>query len=738
MRGHRDAEIERRSKQKTPPGGKALQRLFAYLRRRDPAMRESVAAALVLPGAGQTARKPRPRAAAKSFAAALSKAAAGLSKGRGRARRAATRGVAGPPSAAPPWHPLGPSVIPNGQTYGSNLINVIGRVACIAIDPKNPQHVLLGAAGGGIWESKNAGAAWSPCTDNMPSLAIGAIAFDPGNAARVYAGSGEGNFYYNLGAGVYQSTNGGTNWSVLAAAPFLGAGFYDLVVDPHNPQILYAATTQGFFKSVNSGGSWKQTRNAVCWDISVHPGGGTVELLAAFADGLFVSTNGGSSFTPVALPGKPAGAWTRLAVDRVTASPDVAYVFGAAGSRAFLWRRTGTAWASVTPPGSPSPMNLQQAWYDWYVACPPDNTQRVFLGAIDGFRGDLAGKVWKWTDITTQGPDSIHPDQHCLTFSPGNSNIIYAGSDGGIFRSANSGASWTALNSGLGITEMEYIAGDPTTPKWLMAGTQDNGTIGFTGTSVWKQIAQGDGGDCGVNQLNPSVIYHSYYGVSLERSVNKGGSWSPMNPPSLASLFYPPVEVFGGTVAIGAASLLVTRNGIPPWTTVPLGLTGNEVPSAMRDIDANNILVGTTTGRMLRLSWTGSAWSKTQLASPASRYISCIAVDPSNPQRFWVTISQVGGPSVYRSDNAGTSWINCSAALPKIPMNAVAVDPANYKRVWVAADVGVYETLNLGGSWAVFGSGLPNAMAADLLFHKQARVLFCATRNRGAWAIAVP
>ena len=103
-----------------------------------------------------------------------------------------------------------------------------------------------------------------------------------------------------------------------------------------------------------------------------------------------------------------------------------------------------------------------------------------------------------------------------------------------------------------------------------------------------------------------------------------------------------------------------------------------------------------------------------------------------------MTLSQVGGGLVYRSDNAGATWVDCTAGLPAIPMNSVVVDPANFKRVWVAADVGVYQTVNLGASWTNFSAGLPNAMAADLLFHKQDRMLICATRNRGVWAINIP
>src|SRR5262249_1644644 len=131
-------------------------------------------------------------------------------------------------------------------------------------------------------------------------------------------------------------------------------------------------------------------------------------------------------------------------------------------------------------------------------------------------------------------------------------------------------------------------------------------------------------------------------------------------------------------------------------------------------------------------------WKKTLLTTPASRYISCIAVDPSNAQRYWVTFSEVDGGHVFRSDDAGATWANRSTGLPKISMNAVVADPANFKRVCDAADVGVYQTLDGGTTWTAFANGLPMAIAADLLFHKQDRVLICATRNRGAWAVSIP
>ena len=737
-----------------PKGGKALQRLLTYLAERDPPLIADVVDPVVLaraarprvgpaqPG-GKRSRSARPRtrrtpAAARAFAAAIAKAARKVSasqRGARRAKRARRARAAVTAPGSTTWTSIGPSNIPNGQTYGSARVDVIGRVSSLAIDPGDSKHLLCGSANGGIWESKDDGATWAVRTDQMPSLAIGAVTFDPHDPKRVYAGSGEGNFYANLGAGVYRSTDGGTTWTVLATAPFVGVGFYDLVVDPVDKTILYAATTHGLYVSVNSGASWSRKRPLKCWDITVHPAGGTVELLAAFSDGLFASANSGNTFAAVALPSSPAAAWDRLAVDRVAAAPDFAYAFGCAGGAAHLWRRAGTTWSKITPLPA---MNVTQAWYDWYVAASPTDRAQVYLGAIDTFRGSLSGTTWTWKNITTQGMNSIHPDQHSLTFAPDSSRVIYAGNDGGVYRSKNSGSTWTALNRGLGITEVEYLASDPNTWKWLMAGTQDNGTMRFVGDTEWDHIADGDGGDCGVNQLNPNEVYHSYYNVSLERSNNKGNTWTWLAPPAVSSLFYPPVEISGATAAIGGVSLVITRTGGPPWTTVSLGLPSGDGASAMRAIDANTFLIGTTKGRMLRAAWNGTNWTVTNLTSPAARYISCIAIDPANPSRVWVTLSQLGGGRVFRSEDAGATWIDCTAGLPPIPINSVVVDPANYKRVWVSADVGVYQTVNLGASWTNFSAGLPNAVAADLLFHKQDRMLICGTRNRGVWVINVP
>ena len=350
MRSKRDLKINRQVRQKipSPAGGKALRRLFTYLAERDSSLNLEVVRTLVIPKAtipkfvlpkrtnlaaaarvlAAPARKRRGAPAAKSLGAAISKAAMALSRAPGRPVRKRV-GMAEHVAAPLVWQPIGPDHIPNGQTYGTNRVDVIGRVSSIAIDPGNAKHILLGSAGGGIWESKDSGANWRPRTDKMPSLAIGAVVFDPRNRKRVYAGSGEGNFYASRGAGVYRSIDGGTTWAVQASAPFVGVGFYDLVVDPKTRSILYAATTNGFYKSTNRGSTWSLKRAGRCWDISVHPGGGKIELLAAFQDGVFASTNGGNTFTAVTLPSTPSAPWI-LACNRPSRD--------GAGRRLCVWR----------------------------------------------------------------------------------------------------------------------------------------------------------------------------------------------------------------------------------------------------------------------------------------------------------------------------------------------------------------------------------------------------------------
>jgi hypothetical protein len=648
----------------------------------------------------------------------------------------------GPPTPfGPQWRSCGPSTVTNGQTYGATRINASGRVSALAVDPSRPTHALAGAANGGVWETFNRGASWAPRTDFARTLTVGALAFDPVAPATAYCGTGEGDWWSYLGVGVMRSTDGGTTWTTLCTTPFVGDGFYSLVVDPTNRMRLFAGTRGGLWVSTDGGVTWTRRRTQATWSISLS---GT-EVLAASRDGLFRSTNHGGTWNAVALPGAPAG-FQRLGVAIAPSDPGVAYAWGAStAGGGFLWRRAGGTWTSI---GIPPGVSVGQAWYDWYVAVAPDQATQVYCGAIDIHRGTLSGGTWTWVNLSskTSGGNSIHPDQHSIAFEPARPATVYAGCDGGVYRSDDRGINWVHCNNGLQITEFEYLAHNIGVSRWLIGGTQDNGTNRWTGPPSWEHVGDADGGDCGVNRTNPQVVFHSRQNWALFRSSTGGafGSWSNVTPARPAGegvgLFYPPVEcsaTTGNTIAMGGRSLYVSRDLGTTWTR--FGYPAAGVASALYIPDADTVLVGLTDGRIYRTRFSGGAWSTlAALTTPRTgAFISDLHAERGGTGRIWATSTRVGGGRVFLSDDGGTSWTDRTAGLPGLPINAVEVDSANRSRIWVGADLGVYQSVDAGATWSDFSASLPNAYVGDLVFHPHARVLRAGTRNRGAWEIPV-
>ncbi|MGV8896185.1 MAG: WD40/YVTN/BNR-like repeat-containing protein [Rhodoglobus sp.] len=656
--------------------------------------------------------------------------------------------VMGPPTGSGPrWQSIGPHTVTNGQTYGSSRVNVSGRLSAVAVDPGQPTHVLAGSANGGVWESRDAGASWIPRTDYQATLSVGALAFDPNNGAIAYCGTGEGAWwgYTYLGNGILRSTDGGASWTSLCTTPFVGLGFFQIAVDRTNGQRLYAATTGGLFVSTDGGTTWTRRRSGVCWSVSLDPGG--AEALAACRDGLFRSTDNGTTWTSVTLAGAPTS-FFRFAVSIAPSNPAVAYGWGAQlnsdqSVTTLLWRRSGGTWSTVAPP---SDVSGNQAWYDWYVAAAPDRDTQVYLGAIDMHRGDFVRRRWAWTNLSSkQAGDSIHPDQQSIAFAPGLPNTVYAGNDGGLFRSPDRGITWVSCNNGLVISEFEYIAQDVGTSRFVIGGTQDNGTNRWLGPSSWEHVGDADGGDCGVNRSLPTTLVHTRQNGTMLRSTTGGalGAWSFVTPPRPAGegtgLFYVPVEYSvsgGGTVALGGLALYVSRDNATNWTRLAYPAAGTA--SALYVPDPDTVIVGLTDGRVLRTRFAGGMWSvPVALTAPRSAWISDLHATPGAGGRLWATSSAINGGRVFRSDDGGATWTDRSAGLPNIPITAVAVDDANSNRVWVGADLGVYQSTDGGATWSAYSNGLPTAYIGDLIFHPHARVLRAGTRNRGVWQIPV-
>jgi hypothetical protein len=391
----------------------------------------------------------------------------------------------------PRWRPLGPFAIPHGRTAGSgpgSRPRVAGRVAAVAVDPRDPRHLLAGAGAGGIWESGDGGLGWRPRTDDQPSLAVGAVAFAPGDPAVVYAGTGQGELLAALGVGLLRSGDGGATWRLLGAPELLGAGFHDLLVDPGDAGRLLAATTAGLWASGDGGGGWERRLAGRSWAVSAGTGG---ELLAGGEHGLHRSEDGGATWQRVALPSPPGG-FDRVAVAH-GAGGQVAYVFAAGDGVGHLWRREH-AGAPFDPVKPPADLQSQRAWHAWACAADPGDPEVVWLGAFGLHRGARGrdGR-WSWVDLAARpAGDRLPPAQHAVVFAPGDPGTLYVANDGGLFRSPDGGRSWQSLSTGLAVAEVDHLADYPDHPAWLLAAAGELGTLRYEGTEVWFRVEGSD------------------------------------------------------------------------------------------------------------------------------------------------------------------------------------------------------------------------------------------------------
>jgi photosystem II stability/assembly factor-like uncharacterized protein len=653
----------------------------------------------------------------------------------------------------PAWRELGPTLVPHGQTYGSGAgsnPSVSGRCCGIVVDRSNSRHLVLCSAGGGLWGSRDAGATWAPLTDRQPTLVMGAVAQAPSAPHVMYAATGDGDSQLPYGVGLLRSADAGATWNLVPSAALTGVCAYDLAVDPVDALHVFIASTAALHVSADGGKTVRSAIDDNCWSVSVHPTK-PLEVLAACAGGLMRSVDGGNRWSRVGLPSTSAStAFSRLEVCHAPSNPEVVFVAGCVGERPLLWRRASFGGA-FTAERAPGDMNVSQAWYDWNLHVAPHDANLVYWGAVELYRGKRGSNGMAWSNISSRtNGDSIHPDQHFVGFDPNEPRVIYACNDGGVFRSPDGGDHWKSLNPGLGITEFEFLAQLDSVPDWLLGGTQDNGSLASAGPLQWDQVALGDGGDCAaIDRGAASICYHSFYDMPVERAAALGPrafAWtdvSPKVPEGYAAQFYPPLEARGSQVAKAGATLWVSADEGKHWDEVELPTSGAADPdlaSAMHFLGDGVILLGTMRGAFYRISRGSGTWaaaSVVTLSSPRrGAYLSDMATVVSG-RTLWVTSSTTGGGHVFRSTDAGKTWVDRSANLPDIAVNAIVVDPKDSKRIYLATDQGVWRSTNAGVSWSAFSNGLPNVIVGDLILHAGGRRLLAGTRSRGAWELSL-
>lgn len=548
--------------------------------------------------------------------------------------------------------------------------------------------------------------------------------------------------------GVYKSSDGGANWTLLNL-PLTSNG------SRHCPNDIEIGV---------DGTIWVSTTNS--W--SFGNGGGKI----------FSSTDGGITFVDKYTVTN--GARTEIEVSNTTANK--VYVLSEIDAVApstievtMLLTNDGfnTAPTLLTLPTGNETREItygftgQQAFYDLMIESDPSNDQILYVGGIDLYRSANGGNSWVTISDWTS---NVHSDQHAMTFKPNNSNVAIFGNDGGVYFSGNlsaTGTPATSRNNGFNVTQFHSVAVAPTgatggnlVNDYFSAGAQDNGTnyFGSVGPGVNPSVESqgGDGGTTVFDQGADKYYISSYvYNVNINYRSTSGTVRAISNDAgsSANGAFYPAMALDSGldilyTDYSSGTSYIVRRytnlkSGIVTRTSITNALL-TASPTALKvspyTSGSTTLLVGTKNGKLLRatgINNTTGTW--TDITGPGFvGSISDVEYGLSNDEIF-VTFHNYGVTSIWYTSN-GTSatptWINKEGNLPDLPVKCILQNPLNTNEVIIGTDLGVWYTNNFSTSsptWNQSYNGMSNVKVPDMDLRNDNKV-YAATYGRGVFS----
>lgn len=684
------------------------------------------------------------------------------------------------------WLAIGPTKVTGGQT-ASVRGDVSGRVNSIAVHPTDPNIAYACGAQGGVWKTTNGGTSWTALSDNLPSLATGAVAIAASSPGVLYLGTGEANFSIDSywGAGIFKSVDSGATWSPTGPidpnrAPLNSAAIAQLVVHPTDPNTVIAAVgtflegnrlfSGGIYRSIDGGATWTRAlgtglpTGAVAGSDVLYDPADPNKVYAALGyvggsanNGVYKSTNGGASFTKLAggLPTTNVGR-INLAIARSNALVLYASVHNISTDQLLgIWRTGdgGTTWTQKNATGAGC---STQCWYDMALAVLPTDPNTVYFGGVTLFRSTNGASMFSNASLSSGTTGDLHADQHALVFSPSSTTQLWAGNDGGVWRTDNAAAAlpvnWVNRNSNLALLQFQSVAVPPADPNIVYGGTQDNGTNKYTGSDVWAHADDGDGGQTAVDFVTPSTVYHTFFGVSFRRSDTSGalGSWlAKQNGLNTLdrSEFYVPVEMDPTNAAVlylGTFRLYRTSSRGDSWATISPDLTLDPAdPNVIGDItaigvsrtDSNVIYVGSTSSQINVTSNLGGVWTNRKSPPLPNRQVLSLAVSPADANTAYAAYSGFDDPNsgfghVFRTTDRGVTWTNTTSNLPNIPVSQITIDPNAPQMIYLATDLGPYASTNGGQTWRHYAGGLPNVATFEIAV-QQPNLLFTASHGRG-------
>jgi hypothetical protein len=700
-----------------------------------------------------------------------------------------------------PWTSLGPT-------------NIGGRTLALALLPGNPDVIFAGSASGGLWKTVTGGVgpdAWDRIETGFPVTAVSTIATDPGDPdvmymppggtitsspikcdwmsrnrlpvagirrfrvllpvdlGYAYQGSDGGEFVRttrgSYGIGLLKSTDGGLTWTMsIDWRSAQTRGVWAVRIHPVDSNRLFAATTEGIYRSTNAGSTWELVLDRIlATDLRIHPVSPDTILAAcgnfgSVGHGIYRSLDGGTSWAQATV-GLP-GSWTgKTQLDIAPTSPDVAYASIAdtfAGRGLYRSTDAGGTWSLVNSTDYPQ----YQGWYSHYVRVSPFDVDFLYAGGIEIWRSTNGGaslserSEWQQVYFGTPppegpygGPQYAHADHHAAEPHPTDADIFFFASDGGVFKTTDGGDTFVGLNGGY--TTTQFYNGFSTSVSdsaFAMGGMQDNFTAIWEGSPAWRRVIGGDGAWTAIHSIDPDILWGGYQYLGIQISFNNGNNWQGYTPPrpgGEATAFIAPYVMAPSDPEIvyaGRTRVYKSTSTGGGWTAtngnVPLDGSNPALSMAISATSTDTVYAGTVPAsgraRVHRTTNGGTSWTDITGGLP-DRYPMDLAVDPTDSRIAYVVLSGFGESHLWRTSNAGITWNDIGASLPDVPATAVAVDPDYPAIIYFGNDLGVWVSPDAGTTWEPFDAGMPPALVNDLKVYAAGRKLRVATHGNGAW-----
>ncbi len=653
----------------------------------------------------------------------------------------------------PKWESIGPENIP-------------GRVLSLAINSKDTNQLWMGSAGAGLWKSIKGGTgnnAWQYISTGYPVSSVSSIAIQENNPNIIYIGTGE---IYNFlgtnggiqertlrgsrGMGILKSINGGITWKLcLDWSSDPQTAVWKIIIDPLNPQLVYAATNIGIYKSTDEGIHWNRTLDIpMIMDLiidHINP-----EILYAAAGGLngthygvYKTTDHGENWRLISTPNDTIYSG-RIMLANYRTNPKRVMAIYSTDFKTISMMRSRNSFDSFNFYFPIKDVTEHQGWYSRCLYIKDNDSSKIIAGGVD-----------LYTDTTGTGNQlfnllnwkiKIHADLHDIISNPQDPEKIYIATDGGLFRSDNFGKTFSACNQGFSGTQF-YTGFISNRTGNILGGLQDNKSGLRTGHTEWINFHQADGAYNAFHPESDSIIYIASQYQNLYRSSDFGKSWTELLKPNLNAAFIAPFMINPSApniIYVGGSQLLFSADGGMNWDSTNL-LTKDESivaielnPQNTKDIYFSSLNFRTKESHLYHSADGGHHLELRESGIP-ERFIRDIAFDTKNSEIMYLALGGNNPAGIMKSNNKAESWnFTGNKNLPDVPFHSILVDPKDNNVIYAGSDLGLFVSADQGESWMSYNQhGFDVVPVYDIKYSTIDNKLIIFTHGFGAFRCAL-